>query len=867
MKGMVIKLKKLIALVGMITALLCLSATVYADGTMKISMNGEVKAAKAVGSGSGITFTLPDIDNKFLIDTIELAIFEKQENETDYKIFGESKMIENPTSLNMSFGFGDVSRFKERAKYKIAYRYYVKPIDDLSKVIIAGAESKEGWRLIGEVNPNISTEQGFVFYKNTNPALSIEGISYQAETIAGISTFTYNLSQLENVYLPTDALRKGVTINYSATDSDREDALTVQYQLFDGITNELLYTGIFDSSKTIYSNTNAEFIKVVLLALDDWGGESEESTLSLKIDKEVPTVINQFADMGKALRGKNLYSKFMITDDQNDALTSGNVYYSIKRDGTIIYENVRMPNDSSGFYTVDLSNQQDGKYEIILTIFDKAYNKTIHTLQQTLDNTAPSVRFLTSAENTAATEYSTWTNKSKKILITATDGIAGIKKCYGYRNYSLFSSTSLGASAQQYTFSYDVISTMTGQIYHYFYIYDDAYPIDKTNNTVTLNSSGNACFISCYVWLDKTSPTITINADSNTWYPVPTTIYADAYDYQSASNVYDNSGVKLKQYCITDNEICDNNWLNYNSGVTFNRGGVYYLHIKAVDYAGNETVTTKRIMLNTVAQITSAVSPTDDSKHTIYNETNGMYIIKNTAFSTKYHFFLKDDDVSDTIQTEIRLVSQDNAEYVSQTGVESIPNGSTLRDIAFNMTYTEADGNALPDGVYTMYLSISEVKNDGSIIKTTANAKGCEVVIKRNAPPAPVIAVSNGYVTIDYPNETLSNSLNRTHMKALYKREYKAVIDKQPGSNAYKSYVAPIAIDNMVVTALYTDMAGNISTATKRIYKENVDEGNSIVTNGNTATVEESRPANTYYIGIRRDKQAGINNSILNFLN
>lgn len=867
MKGLVRTLKKIITLAGLIAAIFCFGATVYASDTMKISMNGEVKAAKAVGSGSGISFALPDMDNKFLINTIELAIFEKQENEANYKIFGESKMLENPASLNINFDFGEAAKFQERAKYKIAYRYYVQPIDDLSKILIAGAETKEGWRLIGEVNPNISTEQGFTFYKNSSPVLSIEGIAYKVETISGTSNFSYDLGQLENVYLPTDALQKGVTINYSAADYDSEDALTVQYQLFDGISNELLYTGIFDSSKTIYSNTNAEFVKVVLSATDDWGGKSEESTLLLKIDKEAPTVINQFADMGKTLSGKNLYSKFTITDDQNDALTSGNMYYSIKRDGNMVYENVRLPNDSGGFYTVDLSNQQDGKYEIILTIFDKAYNKTIHTLQQTLDNTAPSARFLAPAENAAATEYSTWTNKSKKILISATDEIAGIKKCYGYRNYSLFSSTSLGASAQQYTFSYDVTSAMTGKVYHYFNIYDDACPIDKTNNTVILNSSGNACFVSCYVWLDKTLPTITINADSNTWYHVPTTIYADAYDYQSASSVYDNSGVKSMQYCITENESCNNKWTDYHSGVTFEQGGVYYLHIKAVDFAGNETMETKRIMLNTVARITSAVKPTDDSRHTIFNEVSGTYIVKNTAFDTKYHFTLQDEDITDTIQAEIRLVSQDNAEYISQTEVEAAPDGTAAHDIVFNMPYIKANGSPLPDGVYTMYLSVSEIKNDGTVMKTTENAIGCEVIIKRNAPPTPVINVSDGYAAIDYPSEALSASLNREDMKALYKREYKAVINNQPDSNAYKAYVSPIAIDNMVVTALYTDMAGNISTASKRIYKEDTDETSSIITEGNTVTVEESRPANTYYIGTRREKQAGIDGKMLTFLN
>lgn len=861
-------MKKMIVLMGIIAVLLSLCVSASADDVMKIGLSGEVKAAKAIGNGSGITFTLPDIANSFLIDTIELAIFEKLEHETNYKKFGESKMVENPTSLNISFGFGDVSRYEEKAKYKIAYRYHVRPLEDLSKIVIAGENIKEGWRLVGEVNPTVQTEQGFVFYKNTNPALSIDRITFKAETISGINTFSYPLDQLENVYLPSDALQKGVTVHYTTEDFDSEDSLNVQYQLFDGITNEHIYTGIFDSSKTIYSSTNAEFIKVIVTATDNWGGESEQITFVLKLDKEFPEVVSQFDDMDRALRGRNIFSKFTIIDDQNEALTNGHVYYSIKRDGVMIYENIQMPNHADGIYTMDMPNQQDGEYEIILTIFDKAYNQTIHTLTQTLDNTAPTAKFLTPAENPLATEYSIWTNQSKKILISTSDNISGIRKCNAYRSGSLFSATTLGAAPREYIFSYNVTNALTGKIVHYFYIYDNACTIDKTRNMANINSNGNSRYVSSQIWLDKTPPSITINADSNVWHSAPVTIDADTYDYPSTAAAYDNSGVKSVQYCVTDTEVCDNNWLDYDFGVTFNQGGIYYLHIKAVDFAGNEAIASKRIMLNTNAQIVSPVTPTDDSLHTIYNKADDLYIIKNTAFSTKYHFYIRDDDISDTIKTEIRLVSQDNTEHISQAEVETVPNGLAMREVIFNIPYTKEDGSILPDGVYTMYLSLSEVKNDGSSIKAIENAKGCEVVIKRNAPPTPVISVESGMVSVHYPDETLSDSLNRPDIKTLYKREYKAVIGNRPDTNIYKPYTAPFPIDNMVVTALYTDMAGNITTASQRIYKSGFGDGEgSIATDGNTATIEESRPANTYYIGTRRDKQTGINSSMLNFLN
>ncbi|NLB80247.1 MAG: hypothetical protein GX800_01200, partial [Clostridiaceae bacterium] len=467
-------MKKMIVLTGIIAALLCLSTTVYADDIVKVGLNGEVKAAKAVGSGSGITFTLPDIANNYLIDTIELAIFEKRENEANYKKFGESKMVENPTSLNISFGFGDASKYKPKAKYKIAYRYYVKPIDDLSKILIAGENIKEGWRLVGEINPTVQTEQGFVFYKNTNPALFVDRITFEAETISGATTFSYPLNQLESVYLPSDALQKGVKVDYTTDDFDSDDSLDTWYQLFDGKTGEHIYTGIFDSSNKIYSSTNVELVRVIIFAKDNWGGGSEETSFMLLIDNESPEAISEFNDMGRALRGRNLYSRFTITDSQNEALSSGEVYYSIKRDDVMTLQNVRMPNHADGIYTVDLPNQQDGEYEIILTIFDKGHNKTTHILKQTLDNTAPTAHFLTPTENPLATEYFTWANQSKKILISTSDSISGIKRCHAYRNSSWFSTTSMGTIPREYIFSFDVTNTLTGKIMHYFYIYDNA---------------------------------------------------------------------------------------------------------------------------------------------------------------------------------------------------------------------------------------------------------------------------------------------------------------------------------------------------------------------------------------------------------
>jgi len=509
-------------------------------------------------------------------------------------------------------------------------------------------------------------------------------------------------------------------------------------------------------------------------------------------------------------------------------------------------------------------NQSDGNYEITLTIFDKAYNKTIHTLNLTLDNTPPTLRYLAQTEDNRATLYGTWVNYNKNIVVDVTD-VSGVKKTSCIEgSTNIYTSTGSGIKVIP-------IPNKTGKLTFNISVEDNVCALDKANNTVNLSSTGNVSNFSNSVWIDKTEPTVTINSDENTWY-LPTTITADFYDYESSIGKGDNSGIKAKEYQIGD--VITANWLTYTNGVRFDTGGVYYLHTRATDYAGNVMVVSKKIKINTQSSIIGKVTPTADYMHTIYNSGNDIYVIKNTAYNTKYQFKVQDNDVADIIRADVKLISEDNNSIFATTTVDVVPNGNILRYVVFNMSYLKADGTPLPDGVHTMYLTISEIKNDGEILTLNNNIKALEVVIKRTNPPKPEIVVSDvtggKKITINYPNETLSNSLNRDYIKALYKREYKIVKDKEADSNVYKSYVSPITPikDDCTVTALYTDPAGNISTATMRIYGTEDTGGGagSIITSGNTVTIEETRPANIYYIGTRRDKQGSIDGNVFKFL-
>ena len=70
---------------GVILSLMCLTCYAETNGAVKISFGGDVKEAKEVADGKGVSFSLPELaDNEFYIYAIELAVFEKQNGETSW---------------------------------------------------------------------------------------------------------------------------------------------------------------------------------------------------------------------------------------------------------------------------------------------------------------------------------------------------------------------------------------------------------------------------------------------------------------------------------------------------------------------------------------------------------------------------------------------------------------------------------------------------------------------------------------------------------------------------------------------------------------------------------------------------------------
>ena len=454
------------------SAVFLLSVNVNAADVMKIAMNGEVKPAKEIGTGKGISFSLSELDDsEYYINSIELAVFEKQYGDNEWKMYlndedEESKkiLLSEPDSFNIQANFGEVSDYRDKAKYKLAYRYYAQSVSDESIIMIAGEDKKDGWRLIGENDGITATSDGFSFYKNATPVLSVESLTYKVHTKDGLRDATCKVNSLSSTLLPEDAFINGVKVNLVASDFDMEDILTAQYTLRDKATGNDIVYGALPADNRIVANTTTQNLQLQIVVSDNFGASVSSEWIDITIDNVMPEVTDEFDDGGFFLRGKNLFSDFVIKDNGN-LMTDGSVFAEIYL-GDNLVKSTLLENIGNGVYRLDENNMADGTYTVKLKVFDKSGNETSHTFTQKLDNTKPEAVFLTPEEDSRATLYSTWMNVSKRIIISTSDNGAGLSK------YIINSSPrNINGVPSSVVINIPVTTTMTGKLKYHGYIY------------------------------------------------------------------------------------------------------------------------------------------------------------------------------------------------------------------------------------------------------------------------------------------------------------------------------------------------------------------------------------------------------------
>lgn len=830
-----------------------------------MSANAQTMKARTdntVRMTDSIEFTLPGLDtDDFYISGVELAVFEKGDDE--YHIFKDGgrymhRYIKNPQSLNFNMSFSDSTKYRERTKYKAAYRYHATSKTDASKVTVAGGEYKEGWRLIGEEDGTSATDTGFCFYKNSVPEVKITGVSYYANTFRGDEKRTLD----DSAYLPADALKKGIMPIIEAFDYDAEDILTFRYILRDEDTGTVFAEGDFCEDLPIRANEVREKVGLRIVVDDSCGGIGESEWLTLNFDLVLPEITYEFDDKGYAVKGTTLFSDFAAADG-GKRLTGGEIYAKGYKDGILVFEKMtdKLP---GGIYRLEQDNLADGEYEVRLQIFDTSGNMAEHTFYQTLDSTPPSLYFIPDTEDITAAKYGAWQNVSKKILVRASDsgsGIGGMNVKLNGRNDG---EQTFDGLQKICTLAHDVSSAKTGKLSYTVSVYDSAKEIDKAKNTVNTASRANAAVQVKEVWIDKKAPDIEIE-NSGGWQSAPCAVAARFTDSESQRGAGDNSGIKERLCSVCDKGGRPEVWHTYTDGVTIADGGSYDVYFKAVDNAGNTKVEKSGVKVNNPSAITGVMQPVSAYRHTIYYESGTLFVVKNTAYNTKFKLDIYDKDTEDEIKADICLRNRDDNSIFVQTSVRMQPTGETQRELVFNLPYTK-DGTPLPDGVYDVTADITEFKADGERVGTHSGERIGTIVIKRSTPPESVISVSSGYVEISYPEETIAASLNIPELAGLCKRQYKTVKDAGGGTGGYIPYTGRLAAEKMTVTAIYSDIAGNTSTASRHITGAGGSAPIEIGTGGNLASVEESRAANVYYIGTRREKNCGVNTSIFGFI-
>lgn len=369
----------------------------------------------------------------------------------------------------------------------------------------------------------------------------------------------------------------------------------------------------------------------------------------------------------------------------------------------------------------------------------------------------------------------------------------------------------------------------------------------------------------------------------------------------------DISNVKAVEFGISDstvfngiwNSTVDNNDGTYSIDASSVNAGVKYLHIRAIDNAGNVNSKIIKLKLNSPMTLTEIVvdETSQDGIYATLTESlapNGVktYIVRKNTSYTNFGARIADADATDKAFMRYKFTSNDTSEEIVG-GSEILPgpfNAVGGNYNIFTVVYERLTepGISIPDGIYTLTVDITDVKDDedyrsivdfadgyilgdgygNDVLNPETKTASVQIVVKRTQPPAPTFNITGDNISKDveiiYPTETIP-SLNCPELNALIVRRYKTVSESAP-VGVWNDYITPIIgiTERTTITAEYIDCAGNKSNASVIVLTDDIDgpgEEVSINPGGTDVKVDENRSSNTYYIGTRKKNDAGINNS------
>jgi hypothetical protein len=205
-------------------------------------------------------------------------------------------------------------------------------------------------------------------------------------------------------------------------------------------------------------------------------------------------------------------------------------------------------------YSSSFTVSAEGITTIEARTIDNAGNiSSVSSAQARIDKIAPII--------TANPATRDWSNANVTVTLTYNDsGGSGLS----VRQYAWSTSTTIPATWNNYS------GSVTQSSEGVWYLHAKA--VDSAGNTYTT-------YFGPYK-IDKTAPTITANPTSRDWSNANVTV---TLTYNDSGG----SGLSLKQYAWSTSTTTPSSWNNYSSAVTQTANGIWYLHAKATDTAGN----------------------------------------------------------------------------------------------------------------------------------------------------------------------------------------------------------------------------------------------------------------------------------------
>ncbi len=874
--------KKIFPMIIFLLLVCCLPAAAD-DSSFVIGMNGSVKKAAETASGNqGVTVSLnPNEDTSlWRVYAVELAVF--AEDSGVYKQYKPIQVIKSKNGsigLNITVDFGAASDYEYGKKYKLACRYTYQNVADETVFTVPGQDKKEGWRLIGESNPCVPSDMGFYFILvNNDFAMEITSLKFYR---SGFGYITADKTALSGPSLWLGlAAANDCTISYTAENPIALASYQVQNHSGTNVTSGSIGASGSGKMAAFSYDTSGEVLTLTLTLTDIYGNTKSDS-LSFNFDSKNPIATESpNYDLSIPINDKTFYERWKFSEEDGIPISADDVitnYKGSRFSGKVITTDAKgikstFKNVSSflsgGVLVMDYTVPDEACSAIAedIYIYDRAGNYlTLSGTVHTYDNTPPSGKI---SDYSNAPKH--WTNADDFGVETEFTDNAGMNNVVGISpsGTKITSSTEyIVSGAIRNTFFFT--ETDTGKLTYSFEGSDISRPTDKAANAQDFDGQPLKGYTYFELWIDRTNPKIVIGVHEGEEIQVPFNLAISALDTESAYGKGDSSGVKKLEYCLTNDGSADS-WVSIGTSggnAELTDTDKRYLSVRATDYAGN--VTTENMVLsltvpNEEASIDS-FSIIDRYRYTIANETVNeglpVYVVSPSAYSAKYCIDINDADPSDKYMLTVQLINIDNPALKSKTMKHSF-DGKGRNE--FSVSYTSSGGK-LPDGLYEVRGWLTEIKPGGQSISTIENLKFGEIAIKRSPCAEWEYSASDGSVRWKLDHSHLNGGLNRNYLLALEKDKYKITGESYQDAVLLPSgYFGVDISQSTTLTLLHTDFAGNESVLSKYAEKSDNTTG-SLGTAGADATESRSRVATTYYIGTRRAKTAGVDNSKLTF--